>query len=208
MRERDARAIARRCIATRLAELTFGRGWADAARAGRRPIGSSQRPPVVCRSRVPYCGRDMPPSFLVALCAALLVVPSASARPQGTDATFAKRADAICADYQARVSRVPRTAVSDMPGMYRLAVAVLGIARTEAAKIDALALPNRNRAFARAWVSAWDPGLLRLLVKLRDAAKRKDARGVRAIVVALDANGATGRRLARSLGMKICSRKT
>jgi hypothetical protein len=147
-------------------------------------------------------------SVLAALCAALLVVTNATARPQATGATFAKRADAICADYQAKVSRVPRTAISDMPGMYRLAVAVLAIARTEAAKIDALALPNRNRAFAQAWVSTWDPRLLTLLARLRDAWKRKDARAVRAIVAALDANGAAGRRLASSLGMKICSRKT
>lgn len=144
---------------------------------------------------------------LVALCA-VLVVTNASARPQGTGATFAQRADAICADYKARVSRVPRTAISDMPGMYRLAVAVLAIARTEAAKIDGLALPNRNRALARAWVSTWDDRLITLLVRLRDAAKRKDARTVRTVVAALDANGATGRRLARTLGMKICSRKT
>jgi hypothetical protein len=145
-------------------------------------------------------------SVLVAVCA-VLVVTDASARPQGTGATFAKRADAICADYQARVSRVPRTAITDMPGVNRLAVAVLAIARTEAAKIDALALPNRNRALARAWVSTWDDRLITLLLNLRDAAKRNDARAVRTVVAALDANGATGRRLAHSLGMKICSRK-
>jgi hypothetical protein len=144
---------------------------------------------------------------LVALCT-VVVVTNASGWPQGTGATFAKRADAICADYQARVSRVPPSAISDMPGMRRLAVAVLAIAGTEAAKIGALALPNRNRALARAWVSTWDDRLITLLVEVREAAKRKDPRTVRTVVAALYANGATSRRLARSLGMKICSRKT
>jgi hypothetical protein len=145
-------------------------------------------------------------AVLIAVCSALVAVTGASAEPSITGKAFAKRADAICADYRSRVSHVPRTAVTDMPGTYRLAVAVLAIARIEAAKLKTLALPSHNRALARSWLATWDPRLIDLLTKLRDAAQRKDARAVRVLAAALDANGATGRRLAALLGMKVCSR--
>ena len=44
-----------------------------------------------------------------------------------------------------------------------------------------------------------------LLGALRDAAKNQDARTVGQTENALNANGATAHRLARELGMKVCS---
>jgi hypothetical protein len=132
--------------------------------------------------------------------AAILAGPASGITP----AAYAKRADAICADYKTRVARIPRVALSDLAGIYRGALAVLAIAKQDVAKIHALPLPGSNRAVAQAWVATHDR-LLVLLGKLRDAAKRKDATAVGKIVAMLNANGAKGHALARRLGMKVCS---
>jgi hypothetical protein len=133
------------------------------------------------------------------------VAVAGSLRPGTTPASFARRADAICADYRARVARLPRlTSLSDLPRVHRLAVATLRIARLEVAKVHALALPAANRSVAQAWVATRDR-LLVLLTKLRDAAKRKDGGAVATAVATLNRNGARGHALARRLGMRICS---
>jgi hypothetical protein len=121
-----------------------------------------------------------------------------------TPAAFDTRADAVCADYRARVARLHLPSAGDLAGIYRVAVATLAIARLEVAKLHALPLPSANRALTHAWLATRDR-LLVLLEQLRDAAKKKDAVAVGRVVAALNANGAEAHRLARSLGMKVCS---
>jgi hypothetical protein len=117
---------------------------------------------------------------------------------------FATRADAICADYKQRVARLPRVDPSDMKAVHRLALLVLAIARRDVGDVHALLLPTANQALAREWLATRDR-LVVLLGQLTDAAGKGDAGVVARITAELDANGADGHRLARRLGMKVCS---
>jgi hypothetical protein len=143
--------------------------------------------------------------MLAVACAATVFASAAASLPQITPAEFAQRSDVICTDYLAKVRKLPRTAIANTTGTYELAVAVLVIAKFEVARIRALPLPTANRTLAQAWERKWFrlPGLV---TELREAARNKDVPLIEKTVATLDANGATARRLARSLGMKVCTR--
>ena len=136
--------------------------------------------------------------------AAVLTALFAASAAATTSKTYAAKADAACADYKTRVARLPQASPTDMAAVYKGSLAVLTIARQDVARIRALPLPPQNRPVVRAWL-ATRTRLLLLLGALRDAAKNQDAQTVAQTENALSANGATAHRLARELGMKVCS---
>jgi hypothetical protein len=142
---------------------------------------------------------------LLIAAALLLGGSSAAASRSISPAEYARRADAICTDYRARVQRLPRVAPSDFPSVVKLAIAVHAIVAMEDNRIHAIPLPGRARERASKWVAGHDRTLV-LLDNLRIAAKKRSARLVQQANVALNANGSRDKALSRMLGMKVCSK--
>jgi hypothetical protein len=84
----------------------------------------------------------------------------------------------------------------------RLARAVLAIDIVDGKRIRAIPLPSTKRNLVKLWLNL-DPKHA-LIKALELAAERKSLTRVRAANLALEANGAAGRLLARRLGMRVC----
>jgi hypothetical protein len=103
-------------------------------------------------------------------------------------ADYAKRADAICRRYQARLgtltpARTPREIV---------------------AALKALPVPKSERDLVARWLARGDRAIA-ALVDLRRAASHGATLAVRDIVAAAEENAAAADRLARELGLRACS---
>ena len=135
----------------------------------------------------------------------LLAASSAGARSSITLARYAKRADAVCADYHRKAANLPHPQMADFPGVVKLARAALPIVRAHNRMLRAIPLPSAKRVLVEKWLSRGYrvPELLRTL---RRAGELESLPRVLAANQALQANGAERRALARRLGMRACTR--
>lgn len=126
--------------------------------------------------------------------------------PFRTPVVFTQRADAICADYERRVSDLPEPAmdVNGMRPIRSFAARLQAIAEQEVAKLHALPLPTKNRELAKAWIATHDQ-LVVLLGQLRYAAQKEDKGAVLLVGARLDANTEREDELALRLGISGCS---
>jgi hypothetical protein len=148
-------------------------------------------------------------SKALAIAAAAFVLALFAATPgQATSfitlPVYAKRADAVCADYHRKAAHLPQVAASDFPGLVKLTRSARAIVTADNRRLRAIPLPRAKRTLVQRWLRrGYDvPALLRALEL---AAEKKSVALVLAANRALDANGAARRVLARRLGMKACS---
>jgi hypothetical protein len=141
-----------------------------------------------------------------AACAfALFAATQGDAASSITLPAYAKRADAVCADYHRKAAKLPQVAASDFHGLVRLARAALVIVTADNRRLGAIPLPRAKRTLVKLWLSRGHR-VTKLLKALELAAEKKNVTLVLAANRTLDANGAKRRSLARRLGMRACSR--
>ncbi len=115
---------------------------------------------------------------------------------------YAKRADAICRRYQARLgvlapARTPKEIVD-------LVSASLPVLRADVAALKSLPAPKDEKDLVARWLARGDRAIA-ALVDLRRAARRGALLAVRDIAAAAWENAAAADALARRLGLKACS---
>lgn len=118
-------------------------------------------------------------------------------------ADYAKRADAICKSYNAKLRAVSRPhSVKDLPGYVDRA---LPVARKGNAELRALKAPKDEEKTAKEWVDQ-NNAVVAAMERLRDAAKKGDRAGIQvALSEATAANGAANG-LARRLALRDCAK--
>jgi len=141
----------------------------------------------------------------VACALALVAVTSASASSSITLRAYAKRANAVCADYHRKAANLPRPQLRDFPGVVKLARAALVIVTADNRKLRDIPLPSTKRALVEQWLRR-GYRVPKLLRALKHAGQLENLTRVLAANQALQANGAKRRALARRLGMSACTR--
>lgn len=118
-------------------------------------------------------------------------------------ADFVRSADGICSRYDARVKRLgtPRT----LAQIERYAARVLPIYRRAVGELAALAPPRQDEPAVRAWLAS-DRRVERQVESLLAAVRTRRLPDVRAAARRTGAADARSNRLARRLGLKICSK--
>jgi hypothetical protein len=116
---------------------------------------------------------------------------------------FVDRADAICSRYDAAVAKLqtPRTLVE----VERYTRRVIPIYRRALAELAALEPPKADVPRFRAWLRA-DRRIAADLDALAAAAAARQIPHVRAVVRTATAHNRRSNRLARQLGLKVCSK--
>jgi hypothetical protein len=135
---------------------------------------------------------------------ALLATAPVQASASITLHAYAKRADAVCADYHRKAAELPRVRLSDFPGLVKLASDTLVIVAADNKRLRAIPLPQAKRDLVVRWLHR-GYRVPKLLRALSHAAKKKSVTAVLAANRALQDNGAKRRSLAHRLGMKTCS---
>ncbi len=115
---------------------------------------------------------------------------------------YAKRADAICAEYDRRIERLedPRSVAE----LARLAEEALPIAREGVRRLRALEPPAELRADVRRWLERNDRNVA-MIEALRDAARAGQTTRVRQIASEATENEEEADRLARRIGLRACA---
>lgn len=115
---------------------------------------------------------------------------------------YAKRADAVCRRTN-QLTRPPAT-VSSMPALARFAERTLRPLDRAIRDLRALRPPKDEEATARTWLR--ELSLLRRdVVRIRDGARRNDARSVRTVADAAATRNERFHTLATQLGMRVCN---
>jgi len=147
-------------------------------------------------------------AIAAAACAVVLVAAtSATAGSSITLSAYAKRANAVCADYHRKAATLPHPQLADFPGVVKLARAALVIVNTENGKLRAIPLPSTKQAVVEKWLNR-GYRVPKLLRALKHAGELENLTRVLAANQALQANGAERRTLARRLGMRACTRSS
>jgi hypothetical protein len=150
--------------------------------------------------------RPQTPALAAAVCVvALLAAASARASSSITLRGYAKRADAVCADYHRKAAKLPRVQLSDFPGVVKLARVALPIVRADNRRLRAIPLPQDKRALVEQWLRR-GYRVPKLLKALKHAGQLENLTRVLAANQALQDNGAKRRALARRLGMRACTK--
>ena len=116
---------------------------------------------------------------------------------------YAKKADAICAEYNRRIRalRQPRT----VAGISAFTAKAIPIARRGDSELRSLEPPQGEESTAKAWLAA-NEEVVDAITRLGAAARRGDRAGIRkALREGTRANG-RAKRLARRLGLQVCAR--
>jgi hypothetical protein len=134
---------------------------------------------------------------------ALTVAAAALAAGCGAGDSYAKRADAICAKYnrQIRALRQPRT----IAGISAFTARAVPVARRGDAELRSLEPPKGHEATAKAWLAANDD-VVEAIERLGAAARRDDRAGIRKALREGNRANERAKRLAHSLGLRVCSR--
>jgi hypothetical protein len=117
-------------------------------------------------------------------------------------AEYAKRADAICTKYNAKLNALARpTSVSGLPAYVGQA---LPLARKGDDELRALRPPQDAEQTAKEWLDQND-SVVGSMERLRDAAKKGDRSGIQTALNEASSANQTANRLARSLGLSVCA---
>jgi hypothetical protein len=150
--------------------------------------------------------RKVPAIVSAAFVLALMTATSAGAGSLISLPAYAKRADAVCADYHRKTAKLPHVQLSNFPGVAKLARTALVIVTADNKRLRAIPLPSTKRTLVERWLRRGYrvPALLRAL---RHAAQLENLTKVLTADEALQTNGAKRRALARRLGMCSCTRR-
>ena len=117
-------------------------------------------------------------------------------------AEYAKRADAICTKYNAKLKALARPAdISALPGYVDKA---LPLARKGDDELRALEPPKGEEQTAKEWLYQND-SVVGSMERLRDAAKKGDRAGIQTTLNEATSANQTANRLARRLGLRVCA---
>ncbi len=117
---------------------------------------------------------------------------------------FVKQADAICADYNERITALGTpSGLSDLGAFAQKGRA---IAEDDVAKFVKLKPPKQDATGAAAFVAAGRK-VIDNLTKLEGAAKKSDVAAVQKIAAAAQANADQSRLVAKSLGLTECAKQ-
>ena len=117
-------------------------------------------------------------------------------------AEYAKRADAICTKYNAKIRALGRpTAISGLPAYVDKA---LPLARKGDDELRGLKPPKDEEQTAKEWLDQND-SVVGSMERLRDAAKKGDRAGIQTALNEASSSNQTANRLARSLGLSVCA---
>jgi len=117
-------------------------------------------------------------------------------------AEYAKRADAICTKYNAKLKAVARpTGISGLPAYVDRA---LPLARKGDDELRALRPPKDEEKTAKEWLDQND-SVVGSMERLRDAAKKSDRAGIQTALNEASAANRTANGLARRLGLSVCA---
>src|ERR671930_1627582 len=115
---------------------------------------------------------------------------------------YAKRADAICTKYNAKLKALTRpTGLSELPAYVDRA---LPLARKGTNELRALEPPKDEEQTAKEWLDQND-SVVGSMERLRDAAKKGDRAGIQAALNEATSANQTANRLARRLGLSVCA---
>jgi hypothetical protein len=118
-------------------------------------------------------------------------------------AEYAKRADAICTKYNAKIRALGRpTAISGLPAYVDKA---LPLARKGDDELGALKPPKDEERTAKEWLDQND-SVVGSMERLRDAAKKGDRPGIQTALNEATSANRTANGLARRLGLEVCAR--
>jgi hypothetical protein len=117
-------------------------------------------------------------------------------------AEYAKRADAICTKYNAKLKALARpTSISALPDYVDEA---LPLARKGDDELRALKPPKDEEQTARDWLEQND-SVVGSMARLRDAAKKGDRAGIQTALNEATSANRTANGLARRLGLRVCA---
>jgi hypothetical protein len=117
-------------------------------------------------------------------------------------ADYAKRADAICTKYNAKLKALARpTSISGLPAYVDQA---LPLARKGDDELRALKPPKGEAKTAKEWLDQSD-SVVGSMERLRDAAKKGDRTGIQTALNEASSANRTANRLARQLGLSVCA---
>src|SRR5918911_5542541 len=115
---------------------------------------------------------------------------------------YAKRADAICAKYNAKLKALARpTSIGALPAYVDRA---LPLARKGDDELRALKPPKDEEKTADEWLDQND-SVVGSMERLRDAAKKRDRAGIQTALNEATSANQTANRLARRLGLSVCA---
>ena len=118
-------------------------------------------------------------------------------------AEYAKRADAICTKYNAKLKALARpTRISGLPAYVDRA---LPLARKGDEELRALRPPKDEEQTAKEWLDQND-SVVGSMERLRGAAKKGDRAGIQAALNEASSANRTANGLARQLGLAVCAR--
>jgi hypothetical protein len=117
-------------------------------------------------------------------------------------AAYARRADAICSAYDAKVKLLTRPSSYDAIAEYVEQTLPLYVAALH--RLEALEPPTADRAAVRTWLAA-SRKVAAALRTLRAAALRHDPAGTNDASAAIQAAGLESRRAAEALGLEACA---
>ena len=117
-------------------------------------------------------------------------------------AEYAKRADSICAKYNAKLKALARpTSIGALPDYVDKA---LPLARKGDDELRGLKPPKDEEQTAKEWLGQND-SVVGSMERLRDAAKKGDRAGIQTALNAATSANRSANRLARSLGLRVCA---
>jgi hypothetical protein len=117
-------------------------------------------------------------------------------------AEYVKRADAICAKYNAKLKALARpTSIGALPDYVDKA---LPLARRGDDELRSLKPPKDEEQTAKEWLDQND-SVVGSMERLRDAAKKGDRAGIQTALNEATSANQTANRLARRLGLRVCA---
>ena len=119
-----------------------------------------------------------------------------------TKEQYAAKADAICGKYNRKISTLANP--QNLPELAKVADQTLVVLDDAISELKRLRAPAAEQAKADQWLSQVD-NLKEDLTEIRDAAKAKDMRAVRAVVPKAEEHNRRSNALATELGMTVCN---
>lgn len=117
-------------------------------------------------------------------------------------AEYAKRSDAICTKYNAKLKALARpTSIGALPDYVDKA---LPLARKGDDELRGLKPPKDEERTAKEWLDQND-SVVGSMERLRDAAKKGDRAGIQTALNEATSANQTANRLARRLGLRVCA---
>jgi hypothetical protein len=138
----------------------------------------------------------------LAVVVAALVAGCGGGSGRLSKAEYAKRADAICTKYNAKLKALARpTGISALPDYVDKA---LPLARKGDDELRGLKPPKDEEQTVKEWLDQND-SVVGSMERLRDAAKKGDRAGIQTALNEASSANRTANRLARSLGLRVCA---